>query len=446
MRPSITPRILCLSLLSLFIFTLSNSGYSQNYTTINDGDWTNTSNVWSTNGTTACGCSPSSTINGFNVTVNHDIIMDVDIYITGSTDTLLINSSGGLSEITKLINVTNGYMRSEDSAVLNIKEFIVGVGAQADLLSDITVQVKWAIDGTVNLYAASTVIDENLEVKSTGTLNLHTGSSLVLENKDLLIDGTLTVNSACITVDVGNVENKGGATVSGFGLITAVVGNISNSGTWDVNTLWCAGGSDSGMPTPEDCTTTCLSVLPVELYGLEVKSINNEVRINWFTAGEMNNKFFIVERSNNGEIFDEFLKVEGAGFSTNILAYEAFDKKPTAGINYYRISQMDYNGTTSYSYVVSINFTGMSKINAFPNPVHNGKLNIELSNTTLRTNNISLNIYNYLGELVLSKDVTVKEGILNTTLNIEHLSPGTYFISGEDYSNNKTEVFVIQIK
>lgn len=73
-------KIKAIPALFLVLFcTISTGLYSQTYTTINNGDWTDVTNVWSTNGTTACSCSPPFIINGNKIIIEDSINMDVDI-------------------------------------------------------------------------------------------------------------------------------------------------------------------------------------------------------------------------------------------------------------------------------------------------------------------------------------------------------------------------------
>ncbi|MEO1260792.1 MAG: T9SS type A sorting domain-containing protein [Bacteroidota bacterium] len=113
------------------------------------------------------------------------------------------------------------------------------------------------------------------------------------------------------------------------------------------------------------------SQLPVELVHFTA-SINKEdlVELNWQTASEINNDYFVVERSRNGLQFEEIERVIGAGNFVGVMDYLSFDENPLAGTAYYRLRQVDFDGRFSYSPIRSVQFTEEDQIiSIFPNPV-----------------------------------------------------------------------------
>ena len=93
--------------------------------------------------------------------------------------------------------------------------------------------------------------------------------------------------------------------------------------------------------------------LPVELLTFTVeKTSENDAFLEWSTATERDNDFFVVERSSDGWLFEEVETVPGAGNSQSVLQYEFLDKYPLTGTSYYRLKQVDYSGEVSYSDVV----------------------------------------------------------------------------------------------
>jgi len=97
--------------------------------------------------------------------------------------------------------------------------------------------------------------------------------------------------------------------------------------------------------------------LPIELLSFEAKKYQNNVKINWKTASEINNDYFTVERSADGENFDSVSEVDGAGNSTHTISYFLIDTDYKNGINYYRLRQTDYNGTETSSEIVAVDMT-----------------------------------------------------------------------------------------
>lgn len=93
-----------------------------------------------------------------------------------------------------------------------------------------------------------------------------------------------------------------------------------------------------------DCT-----VLPIELLSLQAYAVPSGVNVDWSTATEVDNGRFEVERSFDGAEFEHIGTVPGAGNSTHPRYYTHFDPKPHAGLNYYRLRQVDLDGHHAYS-------------------------------------------------------------------------------------------------
>lgn len=96
------------------------------------------------------------------------------------------------------------------------------------------------------------------------------------------------------------------------------------------------------------------STLPIEL--LDFRAVANDQRIDlkWITATEADNDHFSVMRSANGIDFKEVARVQGAGNSNTTLFYHAIDAEPLPGTSYYRLDQVDHDGTSTASTVVAV--------------------------------------------------------------------------------------------
>ncbi|CAG7580214.1 MAG: putative Fn3-like protein [uncultured marine phage] len=111
----------------------------------------------------------------------------------------------------------------------------------------------------------------------------------------------------------------------------------------------------SGVDNEEGEFNICFGTsLPIELTSFN--GTNEEVfnRIQWVTASETNNDSFFLERSENGEDWEIISEQAGAGNSTSELKYEYIDRDYKKVINYYRLTQLDYNGEYDRSEIFSI--------------------------------------------------------------------------------------------
>lgn len=94
--------------------------------------------------------------------------------------------------------------------------------------------------------------------------------------------------------------------------------------------------------------------LPVELLYFDALPDGREVRCSWATATEQDNDFFTVERSADGEFFEDIGEVDGAGTSQSTLHYAFMDPAPLPGLSYYRLRQTDFDGSTVHSNIVPV--------------------------------------------------------------------------------------------
>jgi hypothetical protein len=85
--------------------------------------------------------------------------------------------------------------------------------------------------------------------------------------------------------------------------------------------------------------------LPVELLSFEAVQVGEDVLLKWSTATETNSESFTVERSLDLVETKLIAKLPAAGNSSVIQHYEAWDRQPEMGVNYYRLLQQDLDGT-----------------------------------------------------------------------------------------------------
>jgi hypothetical protein len=111
--------------------------------------------------------------------------------------------------------------------------------------------------------------------------------------------------------------------------------------------------------------------LPVELVDFSARLIGGSVQLDWVTASELNNDYFTVERTVDAEQFEEVALVGGAGTTNKKNTYSAFDSSPVVGKNYYRIKQVDFDGTFSYSKLITVEVSDVDVWSVYPNPYEN---------------------------------------------------------------------------
>lgn len=197
-------------------------------------------------------------------------------------------------------------------------------------------------------------------VESGGSI-YFTGNASVSGTGDFQVNpgGSVEVNGSLNLIGTGNVTIDGSLDVGGD--LT-----IDGAATFCGNGIVSVAGSVIGTPDP--CFT---GVLPVELISFNAIANDNVVEINWSTASQLNNDYFTIERSTNGEKFTELFKVDGAGTSVQQIDYFEQDLYPLPGTSYYRLKQTDFDGTSAYSQTVAIKrSTSTGVLTVYPNPTN----------------------------------------------------------------------------
>lgn len=186
---------------------------------------------------------------------------------------------------------------------------------------------------------------------------------------------------------------------------------------------------------PEN-SSTCVSPLPIILSDFTVKKVNDKSIIKWTTLTEINNDYFIIERSTDGKRFEEINKTKGSGNSNQTINYQFVDYRPKEGINYYRLKQVDFDGTYSYSEIKVLNFENNSVIGIY---YYENHLYIKSKETLANT---SIEIYNLSGQLISS--INIISGKNEEKIEIPNLlGNGVYFANVINTEFQKSFKFIV---
>ena len=166
---------------------------------------------------------------------------------------------------------------------------------------------------------------------------------------------------------------------------------------------------------------TAFSLLPVELASFQVRPYEESAAILlWRTASELNNDHFTVEHSINGLDFQSIEVLPGFGTTNIPNNYTFIDRTPSKGINYYRLKQTDYDGTTTYSEVRTFELQeGETTAVVFPNPVED-VLNVYLG-STVPERELQYTIYDWSGRAIVTGILQSANG--NAQIKLESTLP-----------------------
>ncbi len=196
---------------------------------------------------------------------------------------------------------------------------------------------------------------------------------------------------------------------------TGVFDNVSLPPNWFVNYL------------PTSVVLTYGLALPTELVDFQAKRDGQKARLDWRTASESSNQGWEIERSPDGVSFEKMGFVAGQGTTADRHDYLFFDEKPLAGVNFYRLRQLDFDGKATLSPIVSVEMGGgRAEIFVFPNPVSGGDLSVRFSQIST-DEPVRLRLFDVGGRLVLEKEATGDEGLLE----MNAVPAGAYLLEAE---------------
>ena len=186
--------------------------------------------------------------------------------------------------------------------------------------------------------------------------------------------------------------------------------------------------------------------LPIELLFFEAHRLDkNNVQLSWATESELNNQGFIIERMLDTETeFSAIGEADGAGNSKSRLNYRLNDINPHQRISYYRLKQIDFDGSYSYSKIHAIDgskSTENSTIQVYPVPARD-HLMIDFSNWENDNSDAVLKIVDIHGRVLVMKEITMQQNHLIRIDEVVDFPSGTYFVT---IGNDKTSEFVQKI-
>ena len=296
-------------------------------------------------------------------------------------------------------NGTLGFTIDEYPRWWNVADMCPGNGPQLDHVSNYE---YWKVNTDVDLEATLTVDAANASAHF-GTPNVY--------SSDMVYAAMYT--GGCWK----NISNEHG-TISSNHQRMSVVANIPRvSLRADEPQIVTLGSTDRS------------TLLPIELLSFDAECNGNSVELAWATASEKNNDYFSLERSDDAINFVEIARIAGAGNSIERLDYSYTDFGVHGGDNYYRLVQVDYDGTRTASEIIVANCSDMPteepEVVAYPNPF-DSDLTVELENFGDRPARID--VYDVLGRLVYTEEVAAPQNDYQTVLHLGGLSDATYTV------------------
>jgi hypothetical protein len=275
------------------------------------------------------------------------------------------------------------------------------------------------------------------------------------------VDSTLTDTNGFyqfLNIAAGNyyIGFDGSTNANGYDFVSATFQNTNN-----VPDITDTGDSDVGIDSQQTPVFTLGNagqmcnidagystlVLPVEMLYLRGEGSGCDVVLEWATASETDNDYYVVEHSVDGRAFSALQVLKGAGTSTDVLTYNFTHTNVRQNLNHYRIKQVDFDGTYAYTSVISVKtdcYDDRRSITSIqPNPTLNGLLKVKLYvDADLPA---TLEVRDVLGRLVLGQEVNLLAGNNIVDISLAKANAGVYFIKvkGEKWSTSVMNVVKI---
>ena len=359
--------------------TVNNSG-----TLVPSSSYTNTGGTTTNTGTIRLLASATYTNAGGSTVNGGTISVATDFFTRGGTTT---NNAGATINVA---TYTNDGGNTTNNGTLNpTGDFVTGnSGGTTTNNTTITPGGAYRNSGTTVNYGlinpAGSYENPNSGGRTTNNGRITPGTNYITESTTIN-NGRIVLSSA-----TGLFENKSSGSVTNASLIS-VAGNFTNGGTFNgspgttsgavrvagvsTNTFYgfgalgsldfCDSTPGTGPATDKGfnnqsgsvaATVTKCAVsasLPVELTRFAASVTAGRVVLSWATASEKNNAYFAIERSPNGREFERIAVVKGLGNSVMATEYRATDDQPLPSLSYYRLQQVNADGTATYSPVAT---------------------------------------------------------------------------------------------
>jgi hypothetical protein len=402
--------------------------HAVHYRTLLNGNWNNTTNVWSTNGSSPCGCAPASNLISDTITINHPV--NLTSHLTAAAASRLeINTNGTLTNSLFDVTVSNSIFLANGS--INIKKLIVQNGGSLQITNSVLMlNGPSTVNGLLTATSSNIyLLSGNLDISIGAQLNLLNGSRIQITNGNIRNYGQLSIcPTCCIAFDRGGINNESSGQVLGDGAAITYNGNFKNLNTWSIGVDYCSTGNDQGMPLTENCNSAnaiCLnSPLAVFVTNFSVLNSDQSVRLSWEANNEESTIHYVLSRSPNGKDWGIMERIEPHSSSSEVVSYTFEDDQPYNGINYYRLSVVDDSDTLS-QLMTSIQHKKTEEIRLFPNPTENSVTLICSPSLTEK----SVYLYSPIGELIRTVPWPAQEDSILIYLPSAY---GVYFITVAD--------------
>lgn len=381
--------------------------------------------------------SGSGTYNLRDLTINNTFSLSPSVVMNSPVDItndLTLTSGVVSTTTTNILSLGTGATSTGGSASSYVSGPMSKAGSTA-FIFPVGKGGRWRRLGISAPSSSSTFRAEYLNTAYTNTSTVNSPLTDVSKIEYWQLDRTVGTGNASVSL---YWESAGGSGIDNCADLT--IARFNGTG-WDERVATTGGsstctGTGAGLITTTAVVTafspftfgsksTTLNPLPIELIDFKVRCDKNTAILEWETASERNNDYFNLERSLDGEVWTSVAKIKSAGNSSTSRNYSYSDDFKTSSPAYYRLVQVDLDGSKSvFRNVISSCITMGNHLRLFPNPAMdavNLDFNLEIATTG------TLKIIDNIGRLLFTENLRLGRGssIVGQSLN---LKPGSYTV------------------
>ncbi|MGB5850337.1 MAG: T9SS type A sorting domain-containing protein [Ignavibacteriaceae bacterium] len=358
----------------------------------------------------------------------------VSISIFAVTKTLKSGGGGSLNWTSNGSWTQSGVPSTSDDVVIAASSNSLTIDANA-ICASFTIEAGYA--GTITFLGSFTLTVSG-DWTNSGAPALGSGSVLIggkftnnnasldVQNTEFTFNGTSDQTISSASGPANTLSTFGTLTIDNPGIVTLLtdvgvkISFSTTQGQLDINgnILYVNGAEYTGP-------------LPVELVSFSARINDTEIILNWLTATEVNNYGFEIQRSVQTDKWEVLGFVEGHGNSNSPKEYSFTDAEVnSSGIYYYRLKQIDNDGSYEFSKTIEVNFGSPISFELsqnYPNPFNPSTT---ISFNLPKSGVVTLKVYNLMGEEITTLAEGFREaGIHSFNFNAEGYPSGMYLYS-----------------
>ncbi|MCP4461091.1 MAG: T9SS type A sorting domain-containing protein [Cytophagales bacterium] len=391
------------------------------------------------------------------------LTISANLSITGD---LIITTSGSVTQAAGIFDIGTGGNNQD----INIDGGSLSITGGSTNIHGLLIGIN---SSTIAFTGGTILIDDEIDIFSGTSLSVSTTLTSVNQD-DIEIDGnaSMTVSAGALITGFDDLQFIGdGGSYTQTGGVTSFEDQIEIDGTnatinisggtmdiaFDINFAGGAGNqvnvSGTGTVTTTEITGTNQNtsitgggtmvvggvVLPVDLLYFKASRESSEILLEWATASEINNDHFEIEKSFDGINFSKSIEVSGSGNSSDQVKYNYVDMVAQNGDVYYRLSQVDFDGTSeTYNTIFVGGEIPENNISIYPNPSDGA--NLTLRSLSSEANTGLVIIYNLKGNVISKHHLAFNESQISMN---PKLPKGIYFAKIQIGLQIVTKKFVV---